>query len=218
MSRIRYLLFDLDDTLYNDATRLFDEVGERIEGWMVEALGLSTEEAVALRQRYLRDYGTTMAGILLDFPDADIDDYLDYIHGVDAALYLRRDPMLEEMLGRLPVPKVVFTSSITPWAERVLDLLGVREHFEAIVDVRTVNLLGKPRPEAYQQLLEILNVPGEACVFLDDSPKNLRGAAQFGMHTILVREGGEAGEGIDYVVDTVHEAEPILQRLLGREA
>ncbi len=215
---IRYLIFDLDDTLYTNASGLFGEVRQRIEAWLVQALDISLETAQILRREYHARYGTTMAGLLHHHPGANVDAYLEDVHQVDVEKFLSPDPALDAMLERLPAAKVVFTNAIASWAERILTRLGVRGHFERIVDVRDVNYLAKPRPEAYARLLDLLRVPGTACVLLDDQRPNLQTAAQFGMHTLLVRPGGMVGDGADFAVETVHQAEPVLWHLLDGDA
>ena len=218
MSDVRIVFFDLDDTLYTNSSGLFVEVGQRIESWTAQALGISLEEARALRHRYYMTYGTTMAGLLREHPHVDIDSYLTYVHDVDVSQYLEPHPELQAMLASLAARKAVFTNSIADWAERVTRRLGVREYFEAIYDVRAVDYRSKPDPHAYRQVLETVSLPGEACVMLDDQPAYLRGASAHGMRTILVRADGQPGEGVDYAVPTVVEAEPVLRRLLANGA
>ncbi len=209
-----YLLFDLDDTLYTNASGLFGEVGALIEAWVARALDLTPEEAQALRQRYFEAYGTTMTGLLRHHPEADIDDYLEFVHTVEIHPYLQPSPPLQAMLERLPAPKAIFTNAISGWAERVLAALGVREHFELIIDVRAVGYQGKPHPLAYERALALLGVSGAACILLDDQARNLQAAKAFGMRTLLVRAGAEAEEGVDAAVPHILAAEPILQRWL----
>lgn len=214
---IRYVLFDLDNTLYTDASGLFAEVGRRIEAWVSRALAISRLEARELRRAYYAAHGTTMRGLLRHHPDVDVDDYLDYVHDIDVATYLQPNPALAAMLERLTHPKVIFTNGIRDWAERVTARLGVRPHFEDIIDVRAVDYQSKPAPHAYARALELLGVPGMACVLLDDQPSYLHGAAQAGMRTILVRPGGQASDGVDYAVDSVLDAEPVLRELLDQK-
>lgn len=211
---IEYLLFDLDDTLYTNGTGLFVEVGQRIVDWTAQALDISEAAAQELRRRYYTTYGTTMAGLLKEHPHVDIDDYLDYVHDLDVTRYLAPNPALAAMLDRLPCPKSVFTNSITGWAERITRRLGVRDHFEHIFDVRSFGYRSKPDPHAYAHVLTTLDLPGEACVMLDDGVPYLRGAKAAGITTIQVREGAERTNGVDYAVDTVLDAEPVLQALL----
>jgi putative hydrolase of the HAD superfamily len=211
---IRYLLFDLDDTLYTNRSGLFVEVGQRIEHWTAQALDISREDAQRLRRRYYEAYGTTMAGLLNEYPGVDIDAYLDYVHDLDITPYLDPNPALEAMLARLPRPKSVFTNSIASWAERVTQRLGIRDHFDHVFDVRAVGYKSKPNPQAYDHVLRTLGLPGEACVMLDDGVAYLRGAKAAGITTIQVRAGATPNEHVDYAVDTVLDAEPVLQKLL----
>jgi len=214
MTAIKHLLFDLDDTLYTGASGLFDEVGLRIEQWTRQALNVNETEAKVLRRHYFTTYGTTMAGLLLEHPGVDIDDYLDYVHDLDITRYLDPDPRLAEMLSRLPAPKSVFTNSIASWAERVTQHLGVRKYFEHIFDVRAVGYHSKPDRHAFIRVLETLNLPGEACVLMDDRVAYLQGAAVAGIHTVLVRKGGQVTDGVDFAVGHILDAEPIIQQLL----
>ncbi|MGC9398178.1 MAG: pyrimidine 5'-nucleotidase [Anaerolineae bacterium] len=214
----QYLLFDLDETLYTDTSGLFEEVHKRIVRWLSEALDVSPEEAGALRERYYRAYGTTMGGLLRHHPQVDIEAYLEAVHRIEVPRYLSPNPALDAMLSRLPARKAIFTNAITGWAERVLSQLGVRHHFETIIDVRAVGYQSKPRPAAYARALARLGVRGETCVLLDDKKANLEGAAAFGMTTIWVSREAVAGNGVDYVVPTVLEAEPLLHHLLGSTA
>ncbi len=214
MAKIRYLLFDLDDTIYTDTTGLFVEVKERIEGWLSQALEISLEQAKTLRSAYYRAYGTTMSGLQHHHPEADINAYLEDVHRVDVSRYLRPNPALAELLGRFSVEKVIFTNATTDWAERVLQQLGVRDCFSQIVDVRAVDYVSKPFPEAYQRLLARLNVPGEACVLVDDQVRNLKAGAEFGMRTILVRAGVLPEDGVEFAVSDILEIGPILEELL----
>jgi putative hydrolase of the HAD superfamily len=214
MAEVHYLLFDLDDTLYTNASGLFKEVGERIEHWTAHALGIDLGEAKALRRAYYTKYGTTMAGLCKEHPEIDIDAYLDDVHAVDVARYLSPDPELAAMLARVPAPKAIFTNSIADWAERVTRQLGIRDHFEAIYDVRAVGYRSKPDAHAFEWVLGRLGLPGSACVMLDDQVSYLAGATQAGIRTILVRRGATPTNGIDFAVNHVLEAEPILQKML----
>lgn len=52
----------------------------------------------------------------------------------------------------------------------------------------------KPMPEIYSLLLERYHLKGEECVFLDDLQRNLDGAGDFGIHTILFKNQTQAKE------------------------
>ncbi len=216
MSSIQYLLFDLDNTLYYDTTGLLAQVRERIREWLVAALDIAPERAYALGGEYYQTYGSTLTGIMQHYPHLDPESYLAYIHDVPVKVYLTPNPALAEMLERLPWSKVVFTNSICEWSERVLGQLGIREHFERIIDIRAAQYRGKPQPDAYSHTLDVLAVPGSACVLIDDYGENLQKGSQFGMHTILVSSSARANTwetGVDYVVRDVLDVENILYTL-----
>lgn len=209
-----YIIFDLDDTLYTNDTGLFKELGTRLVYWVSQQLGISLEDSAALRREYFQAHGTMMRGLLLHHPEVNIDAYLDYVHDIDVSRYIAPNPALDAMLARLDAPKAVFTNSVADWAERILRQLGIRRHFTHIIDVRAVDYQSKPHPHAFERALAILGTPASACIMLDDQVSYLRGAAAAGMRTVLVHPGAEAVDGIDYAVDTVLDAESILQQWL----
>jgi putative hydrolase of the HAD superfamily len=48
--------------------------------------------------------------------------------------------------------------------------------------------LRKPDPELYAIMLDLMQLPGEACVFVDDTARNLPPAQALGITTILAKE------------------------------
>lgn len=55
--------------------------------------------------------------------------------------------------------------------------------FDVIVDATHTKIL-KPDPRAYQDCLDELNLPAEACVFVDDQRRNVIGARAIGLETV----------------------------------
>jgi putative hydrolase of the HAD superfamily len=211
---MQYILFDLDDTLYTNDTGLFKELGTRLVYWVAQQLHISLEESAVLRREYFVNYGTMMRGLLLHHPEVDIDAYLNYVHDIDVSRYIAPSPALDAMLSRLDVPKAVFTNSISDWAERILQQLGIRHHFTHIIDVRAVDYQSKPHPHAFERALEILGTPASDCVMVDDQVSYLGGAAALGMRTVLVHSGAHVEDGIDCAVESILGVEAILQKWL----
>jgi putative hydrolase of the HAD superfamily len=48
--------------------------------------------------------------------------------------------------------------------------------------------LRKPDPELYAIMLDLMQLPGEACVFVDDTARNLPPAQALGITTVLAEE------------------------------
>lgn len=64
-------------------------------------------------------------------------------------------------------------------------IVPVDELFDAVIDSCLVGMR-KPNPAIYHHTAEVLQVPIERCVFLDDAPGNVAGAEAAGMTAILV--------------------------------
>jgi putative hydrolase of the HAD superfamily len=183
--RRRFLLCDLDNTLYPPDSGLMAAVAKRMLRYIVERVGIPADEAEQLKVDYYHRYGTTMRGLILHH-GADPEDYLIFVHDVPLERFLQPDPNLDAMLEGIPLRKSVFTNAYREHARRVLAILGVDHHFERIIDVRDMGFDSKPHPNAYQRALDILGVRPDECIMADDSADNLVPARALGMLTVLV--------------------------------
>lgn len=199
---LRIVIFDLDDTLYPRSSGLMAEVARLILRYMTERLGMAPGPAILLRQAYLRDYGTTMAG-LLRHNDLDADDYLHYVHDLPVKEYVAPNPELNRVLHGIPLDKVVWTNASQAHARRVLDALGIGDHFTKIIDVVDTGYVSKPAPHIYRDVLDMLGATGPECVLVEDSLRNLRPAKDAGMYTVLV--GGSDDETVDVSIPRIEE-------------
>lgn len=210
---ITHLVFDLDDTLYPPGNGLWDEIGERINQFMIEHAGIAPGEVNAVRKHYFQTHGMTLRGLMTYYP-INPDEYLAFVHDIDLSRYLVPDPALEAMLAALPQPKAIFTNSDATHTQRILKVLGIAHHFPTVVDIRTMGFENKPRPQAYAALLNRLQVPATDCVYIEDSARNLRPAKALGMTTILVGDGAVLDPAVDFYINTILEAGMMLQKLV----
>ncbi|SNS04464.1 pyrimidine 5'-nucleotidase [Antarctobacter heliothermus] len=183
-AHVRAWVFDLDNTLYSPAVRLFDQIEARMNAYVGRVTGLAREEAAHLRRDYWARYGTTLAG-LMTHHDVDPEDYLIDVHDVtfDA---LTPDPHLAELIAALPGRRIVYTNGSAPYAAQVLKARGLDAAFDAIYGVEHAQYAPKPRAEAFDRIfaLDGLN-PAEAAMFEDD-PRNLAAPHALGMRTVHV--------------------------------
>ncbi len=217
MAPIRYLVFDLDETLYPAHTGMFHEVGQRINRYLQERVGFSPEEVPLVRRRYFELYGTTLRGLQLHH-QVDSDDYLTFVHDVNVAGYLGPDPALDAALSRLGQEKVIFTNATAEYARRVLRVLGLEHHFQRIFDVYAIDFHCKPDPEAYRILLQALPAVGNECLLVEDNVRNVRAGKQAGMYTVLVGEQEAPPDGADFVLPEVVQVVEVLGQLEQRRA
>lgn len=182
---IKHILFDLDDTLYSTATGLMQELSQRMSEFMMSRVGIPASDVTRVRQDYWERYGTTLRGLYIE-RHIDAQAFLNYVHDVDVAKYLRPDARLDAMLAQLPQQKYVFTNAPAEYARRVLRALGVEKHFTEIFDINFIEYESKPTPFAYEKVLAALYAPADACMLVDDTVRNLAPAKKLGMWTVLV--------------------------------
>jgi putative hydrolase of the HAD superfamily len=183
--RIRFLVCDLDNTLYPSESGLMHAVGRLINRYMIDRVGLSPEDAERLRQRYYRRFGATMRGLVVHHA-VDPEDYLAFVHNLPLERFIQANPALDAMLAKIPLRKSIFTNSTCEHAQRVLDILGIGRHFEHIVDVREFDFNSKPHPSAYRRMLQILDARPDECILVDDTIFNLAPAQAMGMVAVLI--------------------------------
>lgn len=193
-------LFDLDNTLYPAAESLFVEVGLRIRDYIADRLGLDPDEARRLQRRYFEEYGTSLRGLMVCH-GMDPEPFLDYVHDVDIGV-ITPNPSLDAALGRLGGRKIIFTNASRDHAERIVERLGIRHHFEAVFDIADADFVPKPEPGPYDALVRRYGIRPEAAVMIDDMARNLAPAATLGMTTVWLRndtDWGREGADGDYI-------------------
>jgi putative hydrolase of the HAD superfamily len=210
--RLTTCVFDLDDTLYPRAAGVMPAVGVRIRRYMVERLGFDPATVGAAQRDLYTRYGTALRGLQIE-GNVDAEDYLAFVHDIDLAQYLQPAPALDAALEGLPLDKAIFTNSNREHAERVLARLGIRRHFDQLVDLRDVDFQCKPSPHAYERLLERLARPPAACLYVEDAPHNLRPAAALGMVTVLVDPLGQACGEFDFCIPSATQITGVVESL-----
>lgn len=194
-------VFDLDNTLYPASCQIYVEVETRMTEFIMAALTLDRDGAVALRRRYFQEHGTTLRGLMLEH-GMPPDEFLHHVHELDLSP-VPPDPILSAAIGALPGRKLIFTNGTARHAERLLAKLGFTDHFSGIHDIVACNYLPKPDPSGYVDLLRRHTIDPNRAAMVEDMAKNLAPAAALGMTTILVT-GGPHQEPSDHEADHVH--------------
>jgi len=186
-------------------------IGKRINQYMVERLNIEAAEVSERRDDFLKAFGTTLNALRRFYP-VDPDEYLDYVHDLPLSRYLRYEPELDQMLGRMELRKIIFTNADAKHARRVLAQLGIIRHFESIIDIHMLDFVNKPDRRAYLKALDFVSVRPEECVLVEDSMVNIISAAKLGMTTVMVGEGSRTG-GAHYHIERIAELEELIERL-----
>lgn len=108
-------------------------------------------------------------------------------------------PGCRELLAQLrarDVPIAVGTSAPRENVDLVLDGGGIRPFFGAVVHADLVQR-GKPAPDIFLRAAELLGLPPERCVVLEDAPMGVRAAKAAGMAAVGVLTNHTADELLD---------------------
>jgi len=198
------LFSDLDETLYTKGNGLWDAIAARMNEYIHVQLNLPPEEVSTLRRHYYESYGTTLRGLQLHH-QVNANDYLAYVHDLPLEDYIHPDPQLHQLLSSLSLRKWIFTNADAHHTSRVLDILGVSDCFEGIIDVRAIEFICKPEIEAYHRALTLANEDQPSdCILLDDSVRNLVPAKDLGFTTVLVGSNG-THPAADYTLEKIHQ-------------
>jgi putative hydrolase of the HAD superfamily len=90
--------------------------------------------------------------------------------------------LLRRLHGRYPLYLLSDTNEIH--FGYVRETLGILRVFQECIVSYQVGAM-KPDPRIYQEALRRSGLPAAACVFVDDRPGNVAGAARVGMHALL---------------------------------
>ncbi len=216
-SAVETWIFDLDNTLYPANGQLFRQVERRIGEFVALILDVGPEEARKVQKGYLRDHGTTLRG-LMTVHGVEPAPFLDYVEQIDLS-ELPDGARLDAALKTLPGRKLVYTNASRHHAGRVLDHLGVGDHFEAIHDIIDADYVPKPDPAPFAAMIQMHRIEPSSAAMIEDIARNLKPAADLGMKTIWVKgspDWAADGAGEDHIHHVAADLLSFLQTLAGR--
>lgn len=184
-------LFDMDDTLHDAANASMPGIHQAMGAYIEQHLGLSTEEAGALRRRYWQRYGATLLG-LMRHNDVQAAHFLHHTH-VLPGLEQRVQGHAADLaaLRRLPGRKFILTNAPAAYAARVLGALGLGRAFEGVITIEDMHMFGqlRPKPDArmLRRLAARLKVHPAQCVLVEDTLVHQKSARRVGMQTVWMQ-------------------------------
>ena len=202
-------IFDLDNTLYPAATRLFDLIDERMTAYVGRVTGHDPVEARRVQKNYFRDHGTTLAGLMKHY-GVEPRHFLDDVHAIELDR-VAPNAKLARGLAALPGRRFIFTNGDADYAGRVLTAIGIGDHFHGLIDIHACDYLPKPDSHGYRLLIDRFGIDPMRAVLIEDMAKNLKPAKALGMTTVWVDNGSDHGDhdadfsAIDHVIGDVGE-------------
>jgi HAD superfamily hydrolase (TIGR01549 family) len=208
---VKYLLWDLDGTLYRSDPDLLNAIQREIYMRMATVLSIPYQEA---KKRFLTVYarlgGATATVVELGLDRSLIQEAVD---SVDKGKYVKPDPKLRDMFESelRTFNHIIVTNTSREGTVRTLEVLGLSQQiFQGIVTADDV-LRPKPDVEPYLKALEITGGPVHEHVSIGDREKvDILPAKRLGMKTILVWGTSEAA---DASVPTVYDVPKVLHRI-----
>ncbi|HWR69009.1 MAG TPA: pyrimidine 5'-nucleotidase [Desulfomonilia bacterium] len=199
---LKMILLDVDDTLYPKGTGPFAHVNRRIDRYVMSTCGIDRQQAGELRKTYIREYGSTLQGLMRHY-GIDPAHYLEDVHDVPVEDMLSRDERLRSALGLLDRDLVAFTNGSLDYACRILKALGIDEMITDLFTIEYMDFVPKPLPWAYRKFMQQYEKrPGEYLV-VDDSIANVRTAKELGMAAVIV--GPEDPGGFVLSIPTIYD-------------
>lgn len=192
-------VFDLDNTLYPPAARLFDQIEKRMTAYVMAVTGADQTEADRLRRHYWHTYGTTLAGLMREHA-ADPGPYLNEVHDISLD-HLEPDAALAAHIGALPGRCIVYTNGSAPYARRVLQARGLSGLFDAIYGVEHAGFLPKPERAAFEQVFATDGLEPTRAAMFEDDPRNLAAPHDLGMRTVHVADNRHEADHIHHHTD-----------------
>ena len=181
---IKYWIFDLDNTLYNGKTKVFEQVDKKMSKYISEKLNVSIEEAKKIQKNYFHQYNTTLNGMIKNHK-IDANEFLDFVHDINID-FLKKNTFLEEELKKLDGKKIIFTNGSKKHAIHVTKKIGIDKYFDDIFDIIDSKLIPKPSIEPYKKLVEKHKIDPKLCVLVEDIARNLKPAYEMGMKTVWI--------------------------------
>ena len=184
LSKIKFWLFDLDNTLYSGDTKVFDQVDKKMSKFISEKLKVSLEEAKKIQKNYFHEYNTTLNGMIKNH-DIDANEFLEFVHDVDLE-FLKKDEPLKIEIEKLKGKKIIFTNGSKAHASNVTSRIGIEQLFDGVFDIVDSDFYPKPSMEPYKKIIENYKIVPEYCIFFEDIARNLKPAYELGMKTVWI--------------------------------
>ncbi|HVY76845.1 MAG TPA: HAD family phosphatase [Puia sp.] len=217
------LIFDLNGTMV-------DDMGYHVEAWS----GILNDDLKAgLTREQVRSqmYGKNSELLIRVFgPDRFTPEEMDHWSMEKERRYqnaflpaMKLIPGLEDLLKKAHaenIPMAIGSAAIPFNIDFVLDHLGIRKYFRAIVSAEDVTI-SKPDPETFLKAAALLNADPKSSLLFEDAPKGVEAGDRAGMPAIVLttmhsrEEFSSYGNVLHFIKDYT---DPYILSLLRQDA
>ncbi len=214
MPLARHVVFDLDGVIVDS-----EPIHERANDEYLERLGASIDEALRedMMGRRVRELTDAIAERFGRPPDEVFAEREAIFWRLLDSCGVRAMPGLDAAIARLSgagLELAVATSGTRAYVDLVLERLGVRAAFAAVVSGEDVTY-GKPCPDSYLRVANLLRAGPADCVALEDTFHGVAAARAAGMHAVAVPNALTAGMNFSAADAVVADLEAAADYVLG---
>ena len=181
LTEIKYWIFDLDNTLYTEQTKVFSKVDKKMSAFKTKKMNVDLVKAKEIQKKYFYEYGTTLSGLMKQ-DGIDPHDFLDFVHDIDIS-WLPKDLKLREELIKIKEKKYIFTNGSHAHVENIIKQLGIDGLFDGAFDIVDANFVPKPHADPYKKIIKKFDIDPTKSILIEDIAHNLEQAKNLGMKT-----------------------------------
>ena len=182
LSKIKYWIFDLDNTLYSGQTKVFSEVDKKMSAFISNKMGVNLKKAKEIQKKYFYEYGTTLSGLMKQ-DGIDPHDFLKFVHDINIE-WLPKDLKLKEELIKIKEKKYIFTNGSHSHVKNITNQLGIGDLFDGAFAITDADFIPKPSIEPYKKIIKKFNLDPKKSILIEDIAHNLKQAKFLGMKTV----------------------------------
>ncbi len=199
---IKYLVFDFDGTLYDDTKVPLTELNffEKLK-FVEKKLNMPHEELVELACKAYEEYGSTWYALekFYNIQSIQIGNEFEFPP-------IEKNLKLRKILESINIKKAIFTNAQLSYINKALKAFGLENLFEKIITLESTKIPPKPQKGAYENLIKVLEVAPNECIFFENTEMNLKEAKLLGIHTVLCyAKNKDKSEFIDYKISSLED-------------
>lgn len=216
----KYIIWDLDDTLYLRTPEWADLLDTTMATALVEDLKVPMDLETA-KAKVKESYEIYRNGGEIFYRDYNVDP------GELFYAYHKRKPVekitayenLLEKIKKVPAEQYIFTASDRYASEKILKHIGLYEFFkDRFYSVEDFGVYKKnENADVYLKYCEKIHVKPEDCLFVDDSYSNLEFAKEAGMDTVRIYYKNNSAKDKTYIDYAFRGVESFLDEVLGNK-
>ena len=127
INKIDTWIFDLDNTLYQADSGIFQQVHELMGKFIEKHLKIDNNKAKEIQKKYYKLHGTTLRG-MMDNHGVDPDYFLEEVHKLDYSI-VGPNKLLNEQLSKLNGRKIIYTNANMQHVLSVLKQINLSNFF-----------------------------------------------------------------------------------------